>query len=50
MRSYATIPHTPSWRGGHFSTGGFTFTLIGILMVLRLLKTAVSDNRETEPL
>jgi hypothetical protein len=28
----------------------FTFTIIGILMVLRLLTTAVSVNRETDQL
>jgi hypothetical protein len=44
MCSYATIPHRPSWRGAHFSTGA------AILKVLRLLKRAVSVKRETEPL
>jgi len=47
MWSYVAIPHRPSWCGAHFSRGK---TLIGILMVLRLLKRAVSANRETGPL
>jgi hypothetical protein len=43
-------PFSIGLRGVVLFKHSFTFTIIGILMVLRLLMTAVSVNRETEPL